>query len=106
MVTNDGAPLRASAHANAAVQRATEELAEPIDRIEVASGQGTVWAGKKRLSMRYYYANSYNNDGAPLLGGGQWIVEVITPYDGGEPSERSSTQTMLARLQNLFIRKD
>ena len=90
----------------AAVQRATEELAEPIDRIEVASGKVTVWAGKKRLSMRYYYANSYNNDGAPLLGGGQWIVELIGADNRGEQDERSSTQTMLARLQNLFTRKD
>ncbi len=89
-----------------AIERATEELAEPIDRIEVASGKVTVWAGKKRLSMRYYYANSYNNDGAPLLGGGQWIVELIGADNRGEQDERSSTQTMLARLQNLFTRKD
>ena len=66
---------------SAAIDRAIAELADPIERIEVELSNVFVWAGTKRLTMSYSYANSYSRDGAPLLGGGRWVVEVVEVED-------------------------
>jgi hypothetical protein len=58
----------------AAIEIATYELREPIDRIEVSELRIFVWAGKKTISMKYHNAGSYRPD---VLGGGDWVVEKV-----------------------------
>jgi len=62
-----------------ALQTASMELADPIDRIEVIGARVLVWAGKTCLAMTYYYADIYNPRGEPLLGGGSWVVQPEGP---------------------------
>ena len=62
-----------------AIDRATAELGEPIDRIEVTARKVLVWAGRRYLSMTYGYANSYGPGGTAIPGGGTWVVEPDGP---------------------------
>ncbi len=60
-----------------AIQHATHELMEPIDRIEMGAGTIVVWAGDRSLTVAYRYANSHAPDGSPMPGSGQWVVETV-----------------------------
>jgi hypothetical protein len=81
-----------------AIDRAIAELGEPIDRLEVTAGKVRCWAGTTLLTMRYSYQNSYNERGAPMLGGGEWVVEVVAPNEAAAPAEPSFIARLLARL--------
>jgi hypothetical protein len=68
-----------------AINRATETLREPLDRIEVTPSQVTCWAGSRGVVMDYAYAEGGTVDEVsgrfvPTLGGGSWRVVVA-----GEP---------------------
>lgn len=60
---------------HAAIEIATYELGDPIDRVEVTELRIFAWAGKKSIAMKYHYADGYRHDGIAILGGGQWVVE-------------------------------
>jgi hypothetical protein len=64
-----------------AIQTATYELDEPIDRLEVTELRIFVWAGKKVIAMKYRYADSYGPDGVGMPGAGEWVVEKESLID-------------------------
>ncbi len=65
----------------AAINQVAGDLPDPIDRVEVKRDHLVISARSRRLTLRYYYVNSYAPDGCPMPGGGHWEVEKI---DGGE----------------------
>ncbi len=64
-----------------AIRRATDELSAPIDRIEVVGSRVNCWAGSRRVSLAYSYAQGGRMDPAgrfqPLPGSGSWDVVVV-----------------------------
>lgn len=65
-----------------AIDRATETLRQPLDRIEVTPSQVTCWAGPRGLVMDYTYGEGGRFDEAsgrfvPSLGGGGWSVVAV-----------------------------
>jgi hypothetical protein len=66
----------------AALEAAAHVLDDPITRLEVKGGRVFVWAGHKRVTLRYAYADSYNTQGDVLLGGGHWSAQIEPPGDG------------------------
>lgn len=83
-----------------AVETATRKLGEPIDGIEVTSNTVLVWAGRKRLAMKYYYADSYGPDGVGMPGGGQWVIKTDRPVD----TPRNTAMSRLSRLRESIGR--
>lgn len=86
-----------------AIRRATEELRAPIDRVEVAKGQVSCWAGSRRVLMTYDYAQGVHVDPVtgqftPIVGGGHWDVAVI---DGPGPRRAEIIKEALFRLLSL-----
>ncbi len=63
-----------------AIQHATNELMEPIDRIEVGARHVVAWAGSRSLTMKYHHASSTGPDGSPMPGSGQWLVETVDAH--------------------------
>jgi hypothetical protein len=66
-----------------AIERATFALNAPIDRIEVTSTHVSCWAGPKKVTLSYAYAQGGELDPAtgrfmPTPGSGTWQVSVIT----------------------------
>jgi len=84
----------------AAIHAATDELNEPIDRVEVRSRCVLLWAGNKRIALKYYYANSYDPTGGPMPGGGHWVVEKVGLAD----MSLGLHAGLLSRLQRAFAR--
>lgn len=68
-----------------AINQVAGELPDPIDRVEVRRNHLVISAGSRRLTLRYYYVNSYAPDGSAMPGGGHWEVETV---DGGETRAR------------------
>ena len=54
----------------AAIRKATLDLQEPIDRVEVASYRILFWAGTKRHEIAYRYI-----DGPPIPGPGRFLLD-------------------------------
>jgi hypothetical protein len=64
-----------------AILRATNELHAPIDRIEVTDKHVICWAGLRKITMTYYYAQGGNVEWpsgqfTPMPGSGSWEVVV------------------------------
>ena len=70
----------------AALEAAVQVLDDPITRVEVKGGRVFVWAGPKQVTLRYDYADSYNDEGHVLLGGGHWSAQIESGDDGSAPS--------------------
>ena len=64
-----------------AIERATEELQAPIDRIEVAARRIRCRAGSKTVTLSYDYAQGGAQDShgnfTVNVGSGEWCVEVV-----------------------------
>lgn len=63
-----------------AIREATFVLKAPVDKIIVDDkGKITLWAGKRRVTTRPRFNQSYRN-GEPTLGGGSWET-VMGPIE-------------------------
>ncbi len=62
-----------------AIDVASSELRESIDRIEFVSGQILVSAGNKRLTLNYYRTSPCGPNGVPVAGGGHYEVRKAEP---------------------------
>jgi hypothetical protein len=64
-----------------AIARATDELNAPIDRIEVTGTLVNCWAGPRKVTLSYHYAQGgqMNPVGrfTPTVGSGSWRVVVV-----------------------------
>ena len=77
---------------DAAIQAACHALDDPITRSEVKGGRVYVWAGPKQVVLRYGYADSFNEQGAVLLGGGHWSAMIEPNPDDGDDDETSNAK--------------
>jgi hypothetical protein len=81
-----------------AINTATYELMEPVDRVEVSRSTVVVWAGAKQVTLKVWYANSYDERGHGIPGGGSWQAEVV-PADGAAAAgPRPFLRRLLSRL--------
>ncbi len=69
-----------------AINYAAAELLEPINRLKVERDHVLIFAGDKRLTLRYSYANNYDHMGVAMPGGGHWVVEKIPAAEKGAGS--------------------
>lgn len=73
-----------------AIQRATGELNAPIDRVEVVAGNVLCWAGSKRVTLSYQYAQGESCDEhgkfVPHVGSGSWEVQVVADATSKKPT--------------------
>lgn len=65
-----------------AIERATDELGAPIDRVDVTDSLVTCSAGSRKVVMSYSYADGGTVDQntgrfVPTLGSGSWQVTVL-----------------------------
>lgn len=89
---------------DAAIQAAAYELDDPITRLEVKGGRVYVWAGAKRVTVRYGYADSYNEQGDVLLGGGHWSAHIEPAASPDEDGAAGGKPPGL--LKRLFSPRD
>ena len=61
---------------HACIDRAVNELSDPIDRIEVLPNKIVVSARGKRVVLIAQYANGISPSGAVAPGSGRWVVDV------------------------------
>jgi hypothetical protein len=66
---------------HAAIDLATLELREPIERLEVSAGRVFAWAGRRRVAMRYCHEDRSDPDGHVMPGSGEWVVEKTALAD-------------------------
>src|SRR5579863_1148229 len=78
-----------------ALEEGGNQLADPIDRIEVRGRFIVVAAGDEEVHMTFGYQNSYSDGGAPVLGGGSWFVRLV---DAPRRAERSGFRRLLTLL--------
>jgi hypothetical protein len=81
-----------------AINTATYELMEPVDRVEVGHSAVIVWAGAKQVTLKVWYANSYDERGQGIPGGGSWQAEVVSGDGADAASRRPFLQRLLSRL--------
>lgn len=78
-----------------AIHRATEELQEPIDRVEVLDKYVRCWAGSKMVTMLYHCSQpgylDEHGDFRPYVGGGSWSVQVV-------PNPTPKRPTLIGRV--------
>jgi hypothetical protein len=85
-----------------AIDAASSELREPIDRIEFVGRQILVSAGNKRLTLDYYRSNPCDENGIPFAGGGSYVVQKAEPL----PAPQARPAGLLSRLRKMFARPD
>ena len=82
-----------------AIERATEELEAPIDRIEVTTGHVRCWAGSKTVTLSYDYGQGGVHDCHGVftahVGSGHWYVEVVS---SSTPRHRGLIGSLVAKL--------
>jgi hypothetical protein len=82
-----------------AIARATGELNAPIDRIEVTDTHVNCWAGSRKVTLSYQYAQGGQMDPvgrfAPTVGSGSWEVMVV---DDPATRRRKGIGQALAKL--------
>ena len=85
-----------------AIDKATEELNAPIDRVEVVAGHVRCWAGSKLVTLLYDYAQGGSHDETgnfiPHVGTGWWHVEVV-------PNPTSRRLTLVERALGKFMER-
>ncbi len=64
----------------AAINQVAGDLPDPIDRVEVKRDHLVISARSRRLTLRYYYVNSYAPDGCPVPGGFAKAAPVGLPF--------------------------
>jgi hypothetical protein len=57
------------------IEQAVYILDDPIEEIVINEGKVRVRAGAKTITGTYGYANTYDNEGSPMPGSGNWWVK-------------------------------
>jgi hypothetical protein len=81
-----------------AINTATYELMEPVDRVEVGRSNVVIWAGAKQVTLKVWYADSYDERGHGIPGGGSWQAEVVSGDGSDAAGPRNILQRVLSRL--------
>lgn len=61
----------------AAIQAAGDELAAPIEGMQIMDKGIIAWAGGRAIRMSYGWNQSIGDNGQPHIGGGHWSADYV-----------------------------
>lgn len=67
---------------DAAIRAAGDELADPIEGLEVTRDGIVAWAQGRFILLDYRWNQGYGDGGAPLPGSGHWSAAYVRDCDG------------------------